>query len=71
MFCALCQEACPTYCLELTQDFELATYSRAALSETVRCSNKARDGEIRELSIADFELRISKSKTQVLFAIRN
>src|SRR5207247_3876523 len=22
MFCALCQEACPTYCLELTQDFE-------------------------------------------------
>ena len=29
MFCALCQEACPTYCLELTQDFELATYSRA------------------------------------------
>ena len=29
MFCALCQEACLTYCLELTQDFELATYSRA------------------------------------------
>jgi len=29
MFCALCQEACPTSCLELTQDFELATYSRA------------------------------------------
>src|ERR687884_447087 len=29
MFCALCQEACPTACLELTQDFELATYSRA------------------------------------------
>src|SRR6266404_793174 len=29
IFCALCQEACPTYCLELTQDFELATYSRA------------------------------------------
>jgi NADH-quinone oxidoreductase subunit I len=29
MFCALCQAACPTSCLELTQDFELATYSRA------------------------------------------
>src|SRR6266571_902638 len=29
ILCALCQEACPTYCLELTQDFELATYSRA------------------------------------------
>src|SRR3712207_7105461 len=28
-FCALCQEACPTACLELTQEFELATYSRA------------------------------------------
>ena len=29
MFCVLCQEACPTACLELTQEFELATYSRA------------------------------------------
>ncbi len=31
MFCALCQEACPTYCLELTQEFELAVESRAGL----------------------------------------
>jgi len=28
MFCGLCQEACPTGALELTQDFELAGYSR-------------------------------------------
>jgi NADH-quinone oxidoreductase subunit I len=28
MFCGLCQEACPTDALELTQDFELASYSR-------------------------------------------
>jgi NADH-quinone oxidoreductase subunit I len=28
MFCGLCEDACPTDALELTQDFELATYSR-------------------------------------------
>lgn len=31
MFCALCQEACPTSCLELTQEYEMAVYSRAGL----------------------------------------
>src|SRR5258707_15397852 len=28
MFCGLCDDACPTYALELTQDFELANYTR-------------------------------------------
>lgn len=28
MFCGLCEDACPTGCLELTQDFELASYTR-------------------------------------------
>lgn len=28
MFCGLCEDACPVDALELTQDFELATYSR-------------------------------------------
>lgn len=28
MFCGLCEDACPTDSLELTQDFEIATYSR-------------------------------------------
>jgi NADH-quinone oxidoreductase subunit I len=28
MFCGLCEDACPTDCLELTQDFEMASYSR-------------------------------------------
>ena len=28
MFCGLCEDACPTDALELTQDFELAYYSR-------------------------------------------
>ena len=28
MFCGLCEEACSTDCLELTQDFEMAQYSR-------------------------------------------
>lgn len=28
LFCGLCQEICPTYAIELTQDFELAGYSR-------------------------------------------
>ena len=28
MFCGLCEDACPTPCLELTQDFELALYGR-------------------------------------------
>ncbi len=28
MFCGLCEDACPTDALELTQDFELASYSR-------------------------------------------
>jgi NADH-quinone oxidoreductase subunit I len=31
MFCALCQEACPTSCIELTQEYEMAVYSRAGL----------------------------------------
>jgi NADH-quinone oxidoreductase subunit I len=29
MFCGLCEDACPVDALELTQDFELATYDRA------------------------------------------
>lgn len=28
MFCGLCQDACPSDAIKLTQDFELATYSR-------------------------------------------
>jgi len=28
MFCGLCEDACPTDALELTQDFELATFTR-------------------------------------------
>ncbi len=28
MFCGLCQEACSTDCLELSQDFEFAAYDR-------------------------------------------
>jgi NADH-quinone oxidoreductase subunit I len=28
MFCGLCEDACPVDALELTQDFELANYSR-------------------------------------------
>ncbi len=28
MFCGCCEDACPTDCLELTQDFELAYYTR-------------------------------------------
>ncbi|MGC4050857.1 MAG: 4Fe-4S binding protein [Paludibaculum sp.] len=28
MFCGLCEDACPVDALELTQDFELASYSR-------------------------------------------
>jgi len=28
MFCGYCQDVCPTYAIELTQDFELAMYRR-------------------------------------------
>jgi NADH-quinone oxidoreductase subunit I len=28
MFCGLCEDACPTPCLELTQEFELGMYGR-------------------------------------------
>jgi NADH-quinone oxidoreductase subunit I len=28
MFCGMCEDACPTDALELTQDFELASYTR-------------------------------------------
>lgn len=28
MFCGLCEDACPTDALELTQDFEIASYGR-------------------------------------------
>lgn len=31
MFCDLCVEACPTDCISLTQEFELAVYSRAGM----------------------------------------
>jgi NADH-quinone oxidoreductase subunit I len=31
MFCGLCVESCSTDCLELSQDFEMATYSRENL----------------------------------------
>jgi NADH-quinone oxidoreductase subunit I len=32
MFCGLCEDACPTPALELTQDFELAHYDRTEMS---------------------------------------
>ncbi len=32
MFCGLCQEACPTDSLELTQDYEMALYSREGMT---------------------------------------
>jgi NADH-quinone oxidoreductase subunit I len=31
MFCGLCEEACPTPALELTQDYEMAYYSREGM----------------------------------------
>ncbi|MCG0237902.1 MAG: NADH-quinone oxidoreductase subunit NuoI [Firmicutes bacterium] len=31
IFCGYCEEACPTECLHLTQEFELAAFSREAL----------------------------------------
>lgn len=31
IFCGLCEEACPTDCLHLTQEYELANFSREAL----------------------------------------
>jgi len=31
MFCGLCEDACPVDALELTQDFELANYTREGL----------------------------------------
>lgn len=31
MFCGLCEDACPVDALELTQDFEIAQYSREGL----------------------------------------
>jgi NADH-quinone oxidoreductase subunit I len=31
MFCGMCEDACPVDALELTQDFEMASYSREGL----------------------------------------
>ena len=31
LFCGLCQEVCPTNAIELTQDFELASYDRSTM----------------------------------------
>jgi NADH-quinone oxidoreductase subunit I len=31
MFCGLCEDACPVDALELTQDFEIAQYSREGM----------------------------------------
>jgi NADH-quinone oxidoreductase subunit I len=31
MFCGLCEDACPTDALELTQDFELASFNREGM----------------------------------------
>jgi ferredoxin len=36
MFCGLCEDACPVDALELTQDFEMANYSREGSSGTAR-----------------------------------
>ena len=36
MFCGLCEEACPSDALELSQDYELATYSRDFVLERPR-----------------------------------
>ena len=69
MFCALCQEACPTSCLELTQDFELATYSRAGFVwNREMLEQGTRDGEVRKLTncrlpIADCRLACSQSRS--------
>jgi NADH-quinone oxidoreductase subunit I len=31
MFCGLCEDACPVDALELTQDFEIANYTREGM----------------------------------------
>lgn len=31
IFCGMCEEACPTECLHLTQEYELANFSRESL----------------------------------------
>ena len=31
IFCGLCEEACPTYAIQLTPDFELCDYDRQSL----------------------------------------
>jgi len=40
MFCGLCEDACPTDALELTQDFELASYTRQGWIWIARPSKK-------------------------------
>ena len=42
MFCGLCEDACPTDALELTQDFELASYTRDGASGTAKCWKRGR-----------------------------
>jgi formate hydrogenlyase subunit 6/NADH:ubiquinone oxidoreductase subunit I len=42
MFCGLCEDACPVDALELTQDFELASYTAKAGSGIARRWKKAR-----------------------------
>jgi len=37
MFCGLCEDACPVDALELTQDFELASYTREGMIWDARC----------------------------------
>ena len=55
MFCGLCEEACSTDALELTQDYEMALYSREGMVlDQAAAGAWARAGEVREMTpVAD------------------
>jgi len=50
MFCGLCEDACPTDALELTQDFELANYSRENMIWDARRSRRATAHCVQEVA---------------------
>ena len=51
MFCGLCEEACSTDALELTQDYEMALYSREGMVlDRSRAGARTGTGKVREMT---------------------
>jgi NADH-quinone oxidoreductase subunit I len=70
MFCGLCEDACPVDALELTQDFELASYTREGGSGTARRWKKVRRQRSTESKFPVFQFLVSRERSPKLGFLR-